>query len=68
MGPDTLTDPVKAWGQLWPAFRAAPITNKVTVTSSLGTNTSGKEVVVQRIAYVTALPTSPPPPTTWHRS
>jgi len=58
MGTDTLTIESAAWGQLIARVPRRAVTNKVTVTSSLGSNTSGKEVVVQRIAYVTAFPTS----------
>jgi hypothetical protein len=58
MGTDTLTIESKAWGTLVARVPRTAITNKVTVTSSLGTSISGKEVVVQRIAYVTAFPTS----------
>ncbi|HKW13014.1 MAG TPA: hypothetical protein VJS69_00870, partial [Candidatus Krumholzibacteria bacterium] len=58
MGPDTLTVESVAWGELVARVPRTAHTNKVTVTSSLGTNTSGKEVTVERIAYVTALPTS----------
>ena len=58
MGTDTLTVESVAWDKLVARVPRPAVTNKVTVTSSLGSNTSGKEVVVQRIAYVTALPTS----------
>jgi hypothetical protein len=56
MGTDTLSIESVAWGQLVALVPRKANTNKVTVTSSLGTNTSGKEVSVQHIAYVTAAP------------
>lgn len=56
MGTDTLSIESVAWGQLVARVPRKANTNKVTVTSSLGTNTSGKEVSVQHIAYVTAAP------------
>lgn len=58
MGAETLTIESVAWGQLIARVPRSAITNKVTVTSTLGNNTSGQEVVVQRIAYVTAFPAS----------
>lgn len=58
MGPDTLSIESTTWGQLIARVPRTAVTNKVTVTSPLGTNTSGKEVIVQRIAYVTAFPAS----------
>jgi hypothetical protein len=58
MAADTLTIESVSWSQLVARVPRAAKTNKVTVTSSLGSNTSGKDVVVERIAYVTAAPTS----------
>jgi hypothetical protein len=58
MGTDTLSIESSTWGQLVARVPRDAITNKVTVTSQLGSDTSGKEVVVQRIAYVTAFPSS----------
>jgi hypothetical protein len=58
MGADTLTVESVTWGQLVARVPRDAVTNKVTVTSSLGSATSGKEVSVQRIAYVTAAPAS----------
>jgi hypothetical protein len=58
MGTDTLTVESVSWGTLVARVPRNAFTNKVTVTSSLGTNISGKEVLVQRIAYVTAFSTS----------
>ena len=58
MGTDTLTVESMAWGTLVARVPRQADTNKVTVTSSLGTSTSGKEVDVDHIAYVTAAPAS----------
>lgn len=58
MGADTLAIEGAAWGQLIARVPRIARTNKVTITNSLGAATSNKEVVVQRIAYVTALPAS----------
>jgi hypothetical protein len=58
MGADTLSIESTTWGKLIARVPRPARTNKVTVTSPLGTNVSGKEVTVQRIAYVTAFPAS----------
>ena len=56
MGADTLAIESRAWGTLVARVPRKANTNKVTVTSSLGSNTSNKEVEVDHIAYVTAAP------------
>ena len=58
MGTVELTIESSAWGELIARVPRTAVTDKVTVTSTLGSNTSGKEVVVQHIAYVTAFPAS----------
>lgn len=54
IGTQALTLESVAWGQIVARVPRNATTNKVTVSSLLGSDTSNKDVVVQRVAYVSA--------------
>jgi hypothetical protein len=54
IGTDTLSVESVAWGQIVARVPKRAVTAKVTVSSSLGSDMSSNEVVVQRVAYVNA--------------
>lgn len=58
IGADTLAIESVSWNQLVARVPRPATTNKVTVKSALGSNTSATNVIVERVAYVTAAPTS----------